>query len=83
MTDGNEPASPFTWWDHSLEGPAPRETYSGLTKREAFAMAAMQGMCADGFYDVNDPTGRPAQRCANAAVRHADALIAALNGEDQ
>jgi len=47
-------------------------TLSGLTKREYFAAAAMQGLCANescaGFDEI-----------ALDAVKHADALIAALN----
>jgi hypothetical protein len=44
---------------------------SGLTKREAFAMAAMQGLCSkDGYHTPQD--------LALDAVAQADALLAAL-----
>jgi hypothetical protein len=42
-----------------------------MTIREAFAMAAMQGFCANG--------NLPRHVVADEAVRHADALLAALN----
>lgn len=54
-----------------------------LTKREAFAMAAMQGIMAN-------PTGEPkgdfelehfAKVVATMAVRHADALLAEIAKE--
>lgn len=48
----------------------------GLTKREAFAMAAMQG-----FLGHEDAFNSP-RACAKWAVEQADALIAALNDEE-
>ena len=48
-------------------------THEPLTKRERFAMAAMQGFCASP--DVQDPS---LQGVAKASVLQADALIAAL-----
>lgn len=48
----------------------------GLTKREYFAAAALSGLLAadtEGTWKV--------ERAARAAVRHADALLDALNGE--
>lgn len=46
----------------------------GLTKREAFAMAAMQGLLASpSFWSESE------FRTSGYAVKHADALIAALN----
>lgn len=47
---------------------------TGLTKREAFAMAAMQGLCA-----APDSGQWKAGQIANYAIEQADALIAALN----
>lgn len=46
--------------------------FSGLTKREQFAMAAMQGYCADGGLDYCFKT------IAESAVGVADALLAEL-----
>lgn len=71
--NGNSPAYPVplgpdeTW----AEG---RGSPNGMTKREEFAKAAMQGMCAGGW--STDPLGTAAQ-----ALAHADALLAALQGE--
>jgi len=44
----------------------------GLTKREAFAMAAMQGILSHSF-----GRGNP-EECAIAALQNADALLAEL-----
>jgi hypothetical protein len=56
------------------DGTLDRITFDGtLTKRERFAMAAMQGFCASP--DVQDPS---LQGVAKASVLQADALIAAL-----
>lgn len=56
-------------------------TRRGLTKREYFAAAAMQGLLAG--EDPLPENQRPAELQAHLAVRHADALIAALNAEGQ
>jgi hypothetical protein len=54
---------------------------NGLTKREQFAMAAMEGLLANSA--VTFPFGYPelVNSIAVDAVSHADALIAALNRE--
>jgi len=44
MSNSNEPAYPTSQGDH----------YQGLTKREVFAMAAMQGLCANPRYITQD-----------------------------
>ena len=50
-----------------------------LTKREAFAMAALQGLCAD-YGDVTSKMSAETFRhIASMAVGLADATIAALN----
>jgi len=48
----------------------------GLSTREIFAMAAMQGLCA------RSDTCWTSQDIAAKAVIHADALIEALNKKD-
>ena len=48
--------------------------HSGLTKREMFAMAAMQGLLADPSSQI--------ESSAHAAVIAADLLLRALDGED-
>jgi hypothetical protein len=69
MTKGSEPAYPPNagWRDNE-------ESCRGLTKREAFAMAAMQGMFAA-------PSGCLMTEIAEFAVNAADALLAALSGD--
>lgn len=72
--NGDLPASPTIYADMAPNGQ--REIYcanAGLTKREMFAMAAMQGLLA------SDTCGNLAvNRCAELSVQHADALLAEL-----
>lgn len=80
MSDANAPAYPL-----HLAGDWGSETCYGLTKREAFAMAAMQGMCS------NPSIIGPSARCgwdyvnctpvglAQAAMAQADALLSELS----
>lgn len=53
----------------------------GLTKRERFAMAAMQGILSSPYYsdfcDQPDNYEKP-KAAAEAAVKHADALLEEL-----
>lgn len=82
MTKGNEAAYPVLAFEKTGE-----ESYvPGLTKREAFSMAAMQGMYANPKYlellkNVAEP-GRHSSM-AETAVKAADALIAALNSTNK
>ena len=54
----------------------PHETYYGLTKREEFAKAAMQGFCANP--DLLDSTRH---RLSAMAYEIADAMLRAGEGE--
>ena len=61
---------------------------NGLTKRELFAAMAMQGICANpgviwGEHKLPEHPGDCRGSIAKAAVRIADALIAALNETTQ
>lgn len=58
---------------NDLAFPIPGTISEGLTKRELFAVIALQGMLA-GKYEGNN-----IQDDANASVNAADALIKALN----
>lgn len=49
--------------------------YNGLTKREMFVMAAMQGILASLTNDTDDISP---ENLARSAVRNADALLAEL-----
>ncbi len=49
--------------------------YNGLTKREMFAMAAMQGILASLTNDTDDISP---ENLARSTVRNADALLAEL-----
>ena len=71
MKNGSLPAMPI---ELSGFGQFASEAYTGLTKREMFAMAAMQGLIA------SDTRGTlHEKRCAELAVKQADALLAELD----
>jgi hypothetical protein len=58
--------------------------YAGLTKREQFAMAAMQGLCADivSVYENLCGDGTvPTEYVAKQAANMADALLAELESK--
>ena len=73
MKNADLPAMPTPYADLAQNGS--RELYcteSGLTKREMFAIAAMQGICSN-------PNDRYTyEQLAGHAVKHADALLAEL-----
>lgn len=80
-TDGNHPASSVIIYHGDTYG-AFRATdiYAGMTKREAIAIAAMQGLLANSA--MIDTTYQAAfVELSGSAVRCADAIIAALNKE--
>jgi hypothetical protein len=52
-----------------------------LTKREYFAVMALQGIWANPHPLAHSEKSDLLDRAADVAVRQADALIAALNGE--
>lgn len=73
MKNADMPAMPCEWKDFDSQGvQVVRESYEGLTKREMFAMHAMQGLLASVF----EP--ETLECFAIAAVKHADALLAEL-----
>ena len=60
----------------------PDGPFGGLTKREAFAMAAMQGLLAGGWGDsVPHDDVAATSDAAAFSVMYADALLAELNKE--
>jgi hypothetical protein len=75
-TNPNDPASPVT---PEINPRDPElSAYFGLTKLEAFTMAAMQGLCAP-YYQGLNPT-KP-KEIAESAVFIAKATIEALNNQ--
>lgn len=81
-TSPNSPAFGFSETDYFDDQPIGSTTYPGLTKREYFAALAMQGLlAADAPADAVD-LWKP-RLLGTLAVERADALIAALNGENQ
>ena len=82
MTNGSDlafPQAPFETPGGGLATLADfRSTDLGLTKREAFAMAAITAT-APHLVGAND---RQVQEFADAAVKIADAMVAALNRKE-
>jgi len=85
MNNGDYPANPltgdayidFSMYDESKGGSSSyNPECQGLTKREAFAMAAMQGCCANSAGYNNDEW---VNRIAKDSVLLADALLAELS----
>ena len=79
MKNGDMPASPIfnEQGFPSLESGNKDSPISGLTKRETFAMVAMQGLLSavdgEGTWTGLD--------CSDQAVKEADALLAALESK--
>lgn len=75
-TEANEPACPSIVGRDGIYPQVGSESWQlpGLTKREEFAKAAMQGYMANEFTPHENP-----ERIADYSVRCADALITALN----
>ena len=69
MKNGDMPAMPIELNGFGQYAP---EAHIGLTKREMFAMAAMQGICS------NPDDRYTYEQLAGHAVKHADALLAEL-----
>lgn len=71
MKNGDIPAMPV---ELNGFGQFKPEAFTGLTKREMFAVAAMQGL-------LSNP-GMPLTGSINVAVEAADLLLRRLDGED-
>ena len=71
MKNADMPAMPIEIDGHGQYAP---EAHTGLTKREMFAMAAMQGLLADSNVQTIS--------AVNMAVECADLLLRKLDGED-
>lgn len=82
-TDPNAPAMPVAFDTVTGSGEVRRESVGGLTKREEFVKAAMQGLCADPAWTEvgGDDLAASVAALGRCAVRIADATIAALNEE--
>ncbi len=83
-TNPNDPANPVTadiidYENLTDQIGSGRVNIQGLTKREQFAMAAMQGLCVGKI--SKDIMSGQCLDIANEAVEIADCLIASLNKE--
>jgi hypothetical protein len=77
MNNQDTPAAPIALYQYVNEdGSFVNGGASGLTKREHFAGLAMQGLLA--HYGK-----RGGDECASYAVEYANALLKALEGEDE
>ena len=73
MNNGDMPASPTTGLcEQCCTTHNSKQDYQGLTKREAFAMAAMQGLIA------NSALRGSTEECSKSAVDYADSLLKEL-----
>ncbi|WP_407431278.1 hypothetical protein [Arcticibacter sp.] len=82
ITNPNDPAQPVivgTSADVIPQVGSSTWQMPGLSKREAMAMAAMQGMYHNGVMTEHGQVSRDPQTIATYAVMAADALIEALN----
>lgn len=71
IKNGESPAMPLDYQHHNTRGDYVKKSLSGLTKREKFAMAAMQGFLSSGVnWGVT--------HIAEASVSQADALLKQL-----
>lgn len=81
ITNGDQSAYPITAEDERNTGDGGWGS-AGLTKREAFAVAAMQGMLASNFDQSFQPAiTLPYAELANQSVNYADALLSELAKE--
>lgn len=84
MRNADMPATPAVY-DHSRDAKGDVEQYTGLTKRERFAMAAMQGILSNsgGVIQSNPMSGTGfcnsnPEDLAKLSIGCADALLAEL-----
>lgn len=76
MTNGSDPASPFTVIDlDSCGNERLRQQFQGLTKREWFAGMILQGLTCGHTFGVED------EAYVRCAIRMTDIIIAELSKE--
>lgn len=84
MNNGNKPAMPINTFEKDGAVSISTNEHTGLTKREMFAMYAMQAMLTskfvEDFNDYNLPD-KNATLCARA-VHYADSLLKELDNDD-
>jgi hypothetical protein len=88
MNNSDMPANPTIYMPRKESGGCYKNDdtaitkYPGLTKRETFAMAAMQGILSSEYYSdfCNDARthNKNVDGCAVMAIKHADALLKEL-----
>ena len=77
MKNGDLPAAPIG--DLYAHTPPDDDYFRGLSKREVFAIAAMQGLCANGIPGThNTPLN-----LSKEAVIYADALLDELESDNE
>jgi hypothetical protein len=79
MNNGDKPAYPVTLdWDNVQKKVITTTVKPGLSKREMFAMAAMQGLCANPNVSADKSKSDVAQFYASVAIKFADELLKQL-----
>lgn len=73
MKNANEPAMPIEFNGFGQHAP---EAHSGLTKREMFAMHAMQGLLSADYQNGSEKLN--SEDVASMSIDYADALLAEL-----
>lgn len=73
---GSQPAHPFAQTSESYQITGTQHV--GMTKREEFAKAALQGVLANPAYTEQERSGETSDSPASAALCHADELVALL-----
>lgn len=78
MKNADMPAMPVDgeFWIDPAKPELGTETYEGLTKREVFAMAALQGL--SGAHNHDGEWSHDSKLVAEVAVKYADALLEEL-----
>ena len=76
MKNGNEPSNPINTFAKEGDLAVSTNKHRGLTKREMFAMHAMQGLLSDGSYaDLYDTADEWRKNITEASVEFSDALL--------
>lgn len=79
MKNADTPAMPTALTEYTPDGKEYTQEYEGLTKREMFAMHAMQGLLSDSDYADSYETAKEWRKnVSEAAVEFADALLKEL-----
>jgi|TARA_R100000027_G_scaffold67691_1_gene67819 hypothetical protein len=80
IKNGDMPAMPLDYQHHNTRGDYVKKGLSGLTKREQFAMAAMQGILSNPYW--NEYGEYTPDAVSKSATEYADALLEQLENQN-